>query len=168
MKFKPESFRWALQSLKKYGDSDLFTYPVELSVLNELGDSAVLKIADCDLGNFIPGPARRFIVPKDDLSYRVATQLDPLDSLVFTALAYEYGHFNLPISSSINHNFRHDQKNSSKKMKNAKRVWQGLFSWLTAKEFKGALNAPAVPAFKAIEFSLHTLQTTNPHSFLHA
>lgn len=92
MKIKPESFQWALQSLQKLGDSDLFANPVECYVLNELSDSAVSRIAACDLAGFIPGPARRFIVPKDDLSYRTATQLDPLDSLVLTALVYEYGH----------------------------------------------------------------------------
>jgi retron-type reverse transcriptase len=91
MKIGTDSLQWALKSLDRLGDSDLFTGPVELLVLNELGDSAVSKIAAHDLATFIPGSARRFIVPKDDLSYRTATQLDPLDSLLFTAVLYEYG-----------------------------------------------------------------------------
>ena len=38
-----------------------------------------------------PGPHRRFIVPKDDVSYRQATQLDPQDTIILSAIVFEYG-----------------------------------------------------------------------------
>lgn len=41
--------------------------------------------------SFSPGAARRFIVPKDDFSYRQATQLDPQDSIILSAIIYQYG-----------------------------------------------------------------------------
>lgn len=92
MKIKKESIKWALKSLENLGDSDLFARPFELSIIQDLGDIAVSELAALDLSSFGYGPSRRFIVPKDDLSYRTASQLDPLNSVLLTALIYEYGH----------------------------------------------------------------------------
>jgi hypothetical protein len=92
VKIKAESIEWAIHSLENLGDSDLFVRPIELSIIKDLGGSALSRIASLDLSSCNPGPARRFIVPKDDLSYRTATQLDPLDSILLTALVHEFGH----------------------------------------------------------------------------
>jgi hypothetical protein len=92
MKIKKESIKWALKSLENLGDSDLFVRPFELSIIQDLGDIAVSELASLDLSSFGYGPSRRFIVPKDDLSYRTASQLDPLNSVLLTTLIYEYGH----------------------------------------------------------------------------
>jgi len=91
MKINEKSIKWALTSLQKMGDSDLFARPFELSIIKELGDTASSRIAALDISNFGYGPSRRFIVPKDDLSYRTASQLDPLNSVILTALIYEFG-----------------------------------------------------------------------------
>lgn len=91
MKVPESSYKWAIDSLSHLGDSDLFTLPVEFKVLRELGETVIKQFAGFDLSSLTPGPARRFVIPKDDLSYRIATQLDPLDSLVLTALIYEHG-----------------------------------------------------------------------------
>lgn len=91
MKIKEESIKWALKSLETMGDSDLFARPFELSIIKDIGDTASSRIASLDISDFAYGPSRRFIVPKDDLSYRTASQLDPLNSVILTALIYEYG-----------------------------------------------------------------------------
>jgi retron-type reverse transcriptase len=91
MKLAPTSYQWAFESLARLGDSDLFASPPEFSVLQALGNAAIIKLAQCDISSITHGPARRFLVPKDDLSYRTATQLDPLDSIILTALMYQYG-----------------------------------------------------------------------------
>ena len=91
MKISEDSIKWALKSLEKVGDSDLFSRPFELSIIKELGAYASSRIASLDISDFGYGPSRRFIVPKDDLSYRTASQLDPLNSIILTALMYEYG-----------------------------------------------------------------------------
>ena len=44
-----------------------------------------------DLQSLTLGPHRRSLVPKDEVSYRQATQLDPHDALTLTALIHEYG-----------------------------------------------------------------------------
>lgn len=91
MKIKEDSIKWALNSLLQLGDTDLFALPVELKIMNELGDQITSRIASMDLSSISFKPSRHFIVPKDNLSYRTATQLDPINSLIFTALIYEYG-----------------------------------------------------------------------------
>ncbi len=37
------------------------------------------------------GAPRRFIVPKDEISYRQATQLDPQDSIILSSIVYQFG-----------------------------------------------------------------------------
>src|SRR5206468_7490354 len=37
-----------------------------------------------------PRPLLRFLVPKPEGGYRVATRLDPLDALIYTALVYDF------------------------------------------------------------------------------
>src|SRR5262249_5513126 len=40
---------------------------------------------------FTPGAHRRFIVPKDEVSYRQATQLDPQDSIILSSILFQFG-----------------------------------------------------------------------------
>ena len=55
-------------------------------------------------------PARRFLSPKRGLGFRIATQLDPLDCILITALVYEIGEdlesHRVPISSQTVHSYR--------------------------------------------------------------
>jgi retron-type reverse transcriptase len=91
MKLDKTSLEWAIHSLDRHSDTDLFPKPVELRAILETMPTALDQIADIDISNHQPEPPRRFIVPKDDLSYRAATQLDPLDSVLFTALIHQFG-----------------------------------------------------------------------------
>ena len=91
MKLKRESIKWALNHLLILSDSDLFPRPIELDIINELGEEAIDSLSSWDLKEIKHGPHRKFIVPKDELSYRVATQLDPLDSIFLAAIIYEFG-----------------------------------------------------------------------------
>lgn len=91
MKLNHKSVEWAIHSLEQLGDTDLFPLPVEFSVLAKSISESSAKLAGLDISNHRPGPPRRFIVPKDDMSYRAATQLDPLDSVIFTALIHQFG-----------------------------------------------------------------------------
>jgi retron-type reverse transcriptase len=91
MKLQAKSIEWAIKHLVNYGDTDLFPRPIELDIIEKLGKEAVDYIADLDLSQIEPNSSKRYIVPKDDLSYRIATQLDPLVSIVLSAIMYEYG-----------------------------------------------------------------------------
>jgi hypothetical protein len=46
-------------------------------------------ISEYDLSAHEGRPHRRILVPKQDSNFRVAVQLDPIDSIVYLALAYE-------------------------------------------------------------------------------
>ncbi|WP_053959343.1 RNA-directed DNA polymerase [Sulfobacillus thermosulfidooxidans] len=90
MKLNADSVTWAFSHLVNFNDSDLFPKPVELDIVAQYAESTSI-ISGLDLENLDPNPHRRFIVPKDDLSYRIATQLDPLDSVILAALIYQFG-----------------------------------------------------------------------------
>ncbi|TKJ33529.1 MAG: Retron-type reverse transcriptase [Planctomycetes bacterium B3_Pla] len=85
------SINWALSHLSILGDSDLFPKPVELKPLLDQIDDVNTLISSRDVSQFMPNPARRFMVPKDELSFRRATQLNVFDSVILTAIMHQYG-----------------------------------------------------------------------------
>lgn len=91
MQLDRKSVEWAINSLERHGDTDLFPKPIELEVLASRFRDSVDRISRFDISNHQPSAPRRFIVPKDNFSYRAATQLDPLDSIILTALVHEHG-----------------------------------------------------------------------------
>jgi len=110
VKLNEQSIEWAIKSLDKYADTDLFPKPVELKVIcSDIGES-VSRISDLDISDHQPVAPRRFIVPKDNYSCRAATQLDPLDSLILTAIVHQFGELvekrRLPVSEETVFSYR--------------------------------------------------------------
>lgn len=91
MKLNEESIRWAIEHIYIEGDTDLFPKPKEIDIIYENKESVLQKLSNIDLSNYNWNPSRRFVIPKTELSYRVATQLDPIDSIVLAAIIYEFG-----------------------------------------------------------------------------
>lgn len=91
MNLSEDSIRWALSSLQRHGDTDLFPRLPELECLLALGDETVTVLAGKPMAEHEPSPPRRFVVPKDDLSFRSATQLDIVDTILLTGLMRELG-----------------------------------------------------------------------------
>ncbi len=85
------SLEWAVDFVQAHSDGDLFPKVLEVDAVAAEKAHFVGQIAGADLGNFPPGSCRRFIVPKDEISYRQATQLDPQDSIILSALIFQYG-----------------------------------------------------------------------------
>lgn len=85
------SIFWALYNLSTLGDSDLFPKPAELEPLLDQIDDLSAVLSSREVSEFKPNPARRFMVPKDELSFRRATQLNVFDSIILTAIMYQYG-----------------------------------------------------------------------------
>jgi Reverse transcriptase (RNA-dependent DNA polymerase) len=104
MKLEEQSIRWALEHLFLYGDTDLFPKMIEIDCLYNIADKTIDQLKNIDLGNYQYGAMRRFIVPKEELSYRLATQLDPLDNIILTAIIHQYGDLiekrRIPISTN--------------------------------------------------------------------
>lgn len=91
MKLQQRSVEWAIHSFERHGDTDLFPRPAEMQAILSDVPKVSAKIADIDLSTHQPSAPRRFIVPKSDLAYRPATQLNVVDGLILTALMYELG-----------------------------------------------------------------------------
>lgn len=85
------SVEWALDFISSSSDSDLFPPTPEFSSIQALRQQFVSAITVCEVKDLSLGASRRFLVPKDEVSYRQATQLDPQDALVLTALVHQFG-----------------------------------------------------------------------------
>lgn len=91
MTLKAASLEWAIDFVHAHSDGDLFPRILEIDAIAADKSAFASSIVGVDLSTLVPGSCRRFLVPKDEVSYRQATQLDPQDSIVLAALVYEYG-----------------------------------------------------------------------------
>lgn len=91
MTLTSESLHWAVNFLYHHSDGDFFPKVLEIDAIYNMADEFVEQVENknLDLDSFKPGSCRRFIVPKDELAYRQATQLDPQDSIILSALIYQ-------------------------------------------------------------------------------
>ncbi len=86
-----DSLTWSVKYVYKHSDGDLFPKILEMEAIKNTCMDFVNLIAGKSLENFSPGASRRFIVSKGDISYRQATQLDPQDNIILSALIYQFG-----------------------------------------------------------------------------
>jgi hypothetical protein len=91
LKLSQASYDWSLTHLVHEHDTDLFPLPFEIEAIESLWASLRADFAHLDVTNYTWRGGRRFVVPKGNLAFRLATQLDPIDSIVLSALLYEYG-----------------------------------------------------------------------------
>jgi hypothetical protein len=86
-----DAVNWAVDFIQNHSDGDLFPKIIEVNAISDKKEDFIKLIENKDLSQFTPGACRRFIVPKDEVSYRQATQLDPQDSIILTSIMYQYG-----------------------------------------------------------------------------
>jgi hypothetical protein len=91
VKLSQDSYDWSLKHLIREHDTDLFPLPFEIEAIESQWGSLGPEFAHLDVTNYTWRGGRRFVVPKGHLAFRLATQLDPIDSVVLSALVYEYG-----------------------------------------------------------------------------
>lgn len=91
LKLSTGSLDWALQHALSKGDTDIFPKAFEFHAIRYDWDSIRSFLSDQDVLTWISRPLRRSLSPKRRYGFRVATQLDPLDFLIFGALVYEIG-----------------------------------------------------------------------------
>jgi|GEM_PF-579540 len=111
--------QFALRHVVRYGDTDLLPLPFEFGAIRFKWNDVFLPwFLQQDVGTWKTRPFRRIMTPKAYGGFRMATQLDPLDSLFYTALVYMLGPAieaaRLPISDgvAIAHRFRRNAKGS--------------------------------------------------------
>lgn len=100
-----EALDWAIKHLTYQGDTDLFPIPFEIAaiyanwdtMLGELSNKEIApkrkrqRVLERNKQIYVWSGGRQFLIPKSRYSYRIGTQLDPLDTLVLTAILYQYG-----------------------------------------------------------------------------
>lgn len=101
LKLSNESLEWALKHIEAYGDTDIFPVPFEYEAIRylwekdtrELPNGSTLKeyLREQDMLKWSVRDFRRSLTPKHKYGFRLSTQLDPLDTLVYHALVYEIG-----------------------------------------------------------------------------
>jgi retron-type reverse transcriptase len=91
MTLNATSLDWAIDFVINHSDGDLFPKVLEIEAIQAFRSDFVKLIEGKDLSGFAVGAHRRFIVPKDDISYRQATQLHPQDSILLSAVIHQYG-----------------------------------------------------------------------------
>jgi hypothetical protein len=88
-KLKTDSILWALEYMKRTGDTDLFPKPFELEAIQKLSEKVIAHVRGNDLNNLQFSGYRTTISPKSTMGFRIATQLHPIDSLITLSIIYE-------------------------------------------------------------------------------
>lgn len=86
-----DSINWAIDFVSERSDGDLFPKVQEFEAILEKKADFISLVEGKPLTEFTPGPYRRFVVPKDEVSYRQATQIDPQDSILLSAIIHQFG-----------------------------------------------------------------------------
>lgn len=91
LKVTSDALDFALNHIERYGDTDIFLAAFEFEAIRWAWEEARDYLIEQDLDEWVVRPLRQYLSPKGKLGYRIATQLDPLDTLLLTALVYEVG-----------------------------------------------------------------------------
>ncbi|NGM81989.1 RNA-directed DNA polymerase [Paenibacillus sp. 7124] len=130
LRIQPQSYDWALSHIEKYGDTDIFPTPFEFSAIRTYWEQDVKpELSQQNVLAWELRTYRRLLTPKHRYGFRISTQLDPLDSITFTALMYEIGQdieeFRIPKEQNIAFSNRFDPDNNGR-MYDPNYNWDGF------------------------------------------
>ena len=89
LRLQPASLDWALAHVRRFADTDVFPVPFEYEALSHDWQNVAPNLAGTDVLQWTTRPSRLLLSPKGRYGFRVVTQLDPLDFLLFAALVFE-------------------------------------------------------------------------------
>ncbi len=84
-----DSLDWALTHILRFGDTDIFPVPFEFKSVKHCWSLIKPALEELDLTDYRTRGTRRMLVPKPGAGFRVVTQLDPIDAIIYAALSYE-------------------------------------------------------------------------------
>ena len=112
LNLSPSSLDWALAHAQRSGDTDIFPLAFEYEAIKHDWDAIRGYLSSADVLTWAVRSRRECLSPKSFNGFRIATQIDPLDWLVFTALVYEMGErleaYRLPILNEVVYSSRFD------------------------------------------------------------
>jgi len=86
------SLDWSLAHVLKEGDTDVFPIPFEFDAIKFNWKEVRDELRSVDVLDWATRPCRSMLSPKAKFGFRIVTQLDPLDFLIYTALIYDVCH----------------------------------------------------------------------------
>lgn len=89
LNLKRKSLKWALEHINKFNDTYIFPEPFEFQAINFQKDIVLDYLEKIDISTFGIQTYRTEITPKSQVGFRICTQLDPLDSIIYNAVLYE-------------------------------------------------------------------------------
>lgn len=87
-----KSLNWALNHVLMMGDTDIFPIPFEYEAIKHDWNNLRYFLSHQNILEWRTRPHRILIAPKGRYGFRVITQLDPLDFLIYASVIYEIGH----------------------------------------------------------------------------
>lgn len=84
-----QSLDFAREHITKYYDSDFFPKPPEFEALWHQWNDVKAELMSKNIGKLWITPPRAMTIPKPKAGFRVVHQLEPVDAVVYTALACE-------------------------------------------------------------------------------
>lgn len=107
---KENALEWALKHLTRYYDSDFYPKSFEFEAIACNWSLVKDYILSLDLLEYTPKSPFISLAPKANGTYRIVHKLDPIDSLIFTALVYELHQiiedYRIPASENIACSYR--------------------------------------------------------------
>lgn len=88
-KLNEQSLDWALTHICRYCDSDHFPRAFEFTAIRQNWKEVKDHILAINLETYTPKPPLIRFAPKLGGTHRVVHRLDPIDSLIYTAMAHE-------------------------------------------------------------------------------
>lgn len=83
------SLNWAIAHIQKYGDTDIFPTPFEYNLFKSIWPEVLTELKQIDISIHELSASLKMMSPKHITGFRAATQMDPIDAILFTALIYE-------------------------------------------------------------------------------
>ena len=104
------SLNWALEHALKYGDTDVFSLPFEYAAIQHDWQFLRSWLEQQNILEWQVRPHRTLLSPKAKYGFRVITQLDPLDFIIFAAtvreIASDIEAFRVPINQNLVFSYR--------------------------------------------------------------
>ncbi len=88
---RPESLDWALDHALNFGDTTMFPLPFEYEAIKYDWLNVRAFLGAQDVLTWVVRAHRTMLSPKAKYGFRVMTQLDPLDFLLYASLVKEIG-----------------------------------------------------------------------------
>ena len=114
LRLRPQSLDWALAHVLRSGDTDVFPVPFEYLAIQHDWQEVQGFLAQQDVLSWTVRPDRMLLAPKARYGFRIITQLDPLDTLIFLALVLEVGKdleaYRVPIGEERVFSYRFDPR----------------------------------------------------------